>query len=47
MAKRKTHDEYVADVAMINSDIEVVGTYINHKSAPRNDRVNERDCHAC
>lgn len=28
MSKRKTHEEYVAQVADINPDIEVIGTYI-------------------
>lgn len=32
MAKRKTHDQYVSDVAIVNPDIEVVGTYINYKT---------------
>lgn len=29
MARRKTHDEYVLEVANINPNIEVVGTYVN------------------
>ena len=29
MSKRKTHEEYVAEVAKINPNIEVVGTYID------------------
>lgn len=32
MSIKKTHDEYVAEVALINSNIEVVGIYINARS---------------
>lgn len=32
MRKKKTHEEYVAEVAIINPNIEVVGTYINSKT---------------
>ena len=31
MARRKTHEEYVAEVAVINPNIEVVGEYINNE----------------
>lgn len=32
MSRKKTHDEYVAEVAIINPDIEVVGVYINNST---------------
>lgn len=32
MAKKKTHEEYVEEVALINPDIEVIGEYINAKT---------------
>ncbi len=33
MAKKKTHEEYVAEVAEINPDIEVVEKYVNNTTA--------------
>ena len=32
MAKKKTHEEYVEEVAKINPDIEVVGVYVNNST---------------
>ena len=32
MGKRKTHEEYIRDVAKINSNIEVIGEYINNST---------------
>lgn len=32
MAKKKTHDEYVKDVEKINSNIEVIGKYVNTRT---------------
>ena len=32
MGSKKTHEEYVAEVAAININIEVVGTYVNAKT---------------
>ena len=32
MTKRKTHKTYVPEVAVINSDIEITGIYINQRT---------------
>ena len=32
MAKRKTHEEYVAEVAINNPNVEVIGTYIDART---------------
>lgn len=32
MTRKKTHEEYVAEVAIVNPDIEVVGTYVNNST---------------
>ena len=32
MSKKKTHEEYVAELAIKNPNVEVVGEYINAKT---------------